>query len=227
MSDAEATTADAAQNGSSAAWSLKFDRWDVLLAVGFVIALGISSIELTTLTGLPAHPLLLHMPVIFVPLLVIAAITFAFKSQWRRRYGIAYGIGALVTMAGTGIAVGAGEALKESGDRLGNAFRAGGTALASAGPDGESSLNQHAELGGVTRVVVFALVVAILAQIAIDRGVVLALARRFGHAKMPLALALSVLTVALAGASGWFVFATGHAGAKLTFGDVSPTIARR
>lgn len=63
------------------------------------------------------------------------------------------------------------------------------------------------------------LVVVILVQIAIDRGVVPALSRHFEKAKAPLAIMLSALTIVLAGVSGAYIVETGHAGAKLTFGD--------
>lgn len=226
MTDAATTTADAMPVPATGTRTFNYDRSDMALAAGFVLALGVSSVELTTLTGLPAHPLLLHIPVIFVPLLAIAAIAFAVKPVWRKRYGIAYAIGALATMAGTGLAVGAGEAFKESRDQLAGGFRAAGAAFTAAGPDAAQAraLEQHAELGAAARIVVFALVTVILAQIAIDRGVVPALSKLFTRAKAPLVVALAALTIGLAAASGGLIIAAGHAGAKVTFGkQVTPS----
>lgn len=37
--------------------------------------------------GLPLHPLVVHTAVVFVPLLVVAAVVYAFVPQWRSRVG--------------------------------------------------------------------------------------------------------------------------------------------
>ena len=39
------------------------------------------------LFGLPAHPLLIHAPVVLVPLVAVAAIVLAWKTSWRRSAG--------------------------------------------------------------------------------------------------------------------------------------------
>lgn len=224
MSKAASIVTDAPSQGKPAgpqAKALNYDRVDIALAIGFVLALGASAFELKTLTGLPAHPLLLHIPVIFAPLLGIAAIAFTVKPEWRKRYGIAYAIGALATMAGTGMAAAAGEAFKESSDQAREGLRAAGAALVAGGPESAEAkaIQRHADLGGAARVVVFALVVAIMIQIAIDRNVVPAIAKRFANARAPLAVALSALTIVLAAGAAGVVTAAGHAGAKVTFGQ--------
>ena len=43
--------------------------------------------ELEKLFGLPAHPLLVHMPVVLIPLSGLIAIVFAFKTAWLDRFG--------------------------------------------------------------------------------------------------------------------------------------------
>lgn len=209
MSDSTASTIAQEPPRSAGSESLiRMERWDWLLAGGFVVAMAVGAIELKTLTGLPAHPLLLHMPVIFVPMLATAAIVFAFQPEWRQRYNLAYGIGALVTLATTGLAVGAGEALKESRE---------GRVPA----DEAALLDRHADLGSATRIAVIALVVLILIQIAIDRGVFAKLSERFRSPRALPAVALTVLVVVMAAVSGGLVVATGHAGAKVTFGEDS------
>src|SRR6476659_1241847 len=96
------------------------DKWLLGLAGGYIVALLLNAVEIKTLTGLPAHPLLLHMPVIFVPMLATAAIVFALKPSWRKRYDIAYGIGAVVALAGTTLAAGAGEAWEKTKEQMGS-----------------------------------------------------------------------------------------------------------
>ena len=69
--------------------------------------------ELETLFGLPAHPLLVHVSVVLVPLAALIAVVFAFRPAWLDRFG--WG---LVALAGAGalgaiLAAGSGEGLEE------------------------------------------------------------------------------------------------------------------
>lgn len=45
------------------------------------------AMELETLFGLPAHPLMVHLPVVLIPLAGVIAIVFAFRTQWLDRFG--------------------------------------------------------------------------------------------------------------------------------------------
>ena len=45
--------------------------------------------EITTLFGLPAHPLLVHIPIVLLPLVGIGAIAIACLRQARQRFGTA------------------------------------------------------------------------------------------------------------------------------------------
>ena len=54
-------------------------------------------IRITTIySGLPAHPLFVHVPVVLIPTTVVAAVVFMIKPQWLSRYGIALAVAALV-----------------------------------------------------------------------------------------------------------------------------------
>jgi len=44
-------------------------------------------VELEELFGLPAHPLLVHMPVVIIPLAGVIAVVFAFRPAWLDRFG--------------------------------------------------------------------------------------------------------------------------------------------
>jgi hypothetical protein len=64
--------------------------------------------------GLPAHPLIVHVAVILVPLAAIGLLATGWRSSWRRRYALP-----LVLIAGAGavaafLAAQSGEALEQS-----------------------------------------------------------------------------------------------------------------
>jgi hypothetical protein len=177
------------------------DKAVIWLGAGFVVTLLLSFVQLSTLTGIPAHPLLLHMPVIFVPCLALAALVFAFRADWRRRFVIAYAIGALVTTAGTTLAAGAGEAWEHKLDGF-----------------DRQRIHDHAELGDKLHVVVIVFVALILIQVALDRGFPAAIAKRFADPRATLAVLLSVAIGIFAVGAGVLTMITGHEGAKAVFG---------
>lgn len=70
--------------------------------------------ELNTLFGLPAHPLIVHAAVVLVPLAAIAVILITCNSKWRSSHAL---LGALIAGGATiavGLAGGTGEQLAES-----------------------------------------------------------------------------------------------------------------
>jgi uncharacterized membrane protein len=98
--------------------------------------------ELEELFGLPAHPLLVHMPVVIIPLAGIIAMVFAFRPAWLDRFG--WGLVALAGMGAFGgiLAAGSGEGLEDSSR-------------------GGEALEEHAEMGELARTlgIIFFLVV--------------------------------------------------------------------
>ena len=57
-------------------------------------------IRITTIySGLPAHPLFVHVPVVLIPTTIVAAIVFVVKPQWLTRYGIALALASIVAMS--------------------------------------------------------------------------------------------------------------------------------
>lgn len=72
--------------------------------------------EIETLFGLPAHPLVVHAAVVLLPLAAIGLIVVAFVAKARRAYApVILGLALLATVA-VGLAQGSGEALEESVD---------------------------------------------------------------------------------------------------------------
>jgi hypothetical protein len=84
----------------------------VLTFLGFVGFLTLP-IRITTIySGLPAHPLFVHVPVILIPATVIAAVLFVFKPVWLSRYGIALALASIVAMSSVFLTMQAGAALR-------------------------------------------------------------------------------------------------------------------
>jgi hypothetical protein len=70
-------------------------------------------IRVTTIySGLPAHPLFVHVPVILIPSTVVAAVVFVFKRGWLSRYGIALAVVSIVAMSSIFLTMQAGAALR-------------------------------------------------------------------------------------------------------------------
>ncbi len=70
--------------------------------------------EISKLFGLPAHPLIVHIPVVLLPIAVIGAILMVFSASWRTRIGWLVVIAAGVSLLFVQLAIGSGEALQES-----------------------------------------------------------------------------------------------------------------
>src|SRR3954452_24462816 len=86
-------------------------RLEPIVAAAAVLALVLWPVEIHTAFGLPAHPLILHVPVVFVPLLGLAAIALAIRP--RERFALPVAAFSVVTLAATLLTVGAGEAFKD------------------------------------------------------------------------------------------------------------------
>src|SRR6201992_2447006 len=77
--------------------------------LGFVTLL----IRITTIySGLPAHPLFVHVPVVLIPVTLVAAIALVVRPDWMRRYGIALSLASVVAMSSVFLTMQAGGALE-------------------------------------------------------------------------------------------------------------------
>jgi uncharacterized membrane protein len=174
---------------------------------GLLFCLALAAVQLKTLAGLPAHPLLLHVPVVLIPILSGAAIALMVRPDWRRRYGVAIALLALVSLAFTILAAGAGEA-----------FRASRAIFASP------ALNEHAELGDQLKAVMVVFVGAFVGLVAADRmdgpGTLARLARVLHKPGIERLVRIGIGVLA-AVALVWVV-RTGHSGAKVVWEQPSP-----
>lgn len=165
--------------------------------------------ELDKLFGLPAHPLLVHIPVVLVPLAAIIAVVFAFKPAWLDRYG--WGLVALSGVGALGaiLAAGSGEGLQDLQNKAETAAR-----------------EDHFELGETARTVAIFFFVVVAAVVVLRH-----LARRraangaepggfWGLLSSKVgAIAIAALLVVSASAATYTISKAGHQGAKISWDE--------
>ena len=153
--------------------------------------------EFNNLFGLPAHPLLVHLPVVMVPMAALGAIILAIFPKFFTRYGWWVTGIAFIGAVGSILAAGSGEALEH---KLG---------------EHSALLEHHAQLGETTRllsIILFAILLAVM------------LVRRYQpqlFAKKAIGIVVSVVIGALAVSATWAVVETGHNGAKSSWCEVT------
>lgn len=76
-----------------------------------------------TFFGVPTHPLIVHAPIILIPLSAIASVVVLFRSSWRERTTVPFAIFALVMVALLYFARETGQAVRASGNVLGDVER--------------------------------------------------------------------------------------------------------
>jgi uncharacterized membrane protein len=144
--------------------------------------------------GLPAHPLVVHVPIVLLPLVGIGSSAMALAATPRRRFGSVTLALAAIAFAFTQLAAGRGEALEDSVRR-------------------SQALRDHVEMAGTRRVLSFVLLAVVAGQYALDRY------QRHGR---PVPRALPVLTAAVAVVRG-FACRTGSAPPFATSGTRTRT----
>ncbi|GAA1773922.1 DUF2231 domain-containing protein [Luedemannella helvata] len=159
------------------------------------------------ISGIPAHPLLVHGAVIFIPLQVLAGIAYAVLPFTRKHVWWATLALAVVGPAAAFFAKESGEALEA---RL---VRGGMTDL--------TAVREHADFAGLTLWFSLALGVLMIAMVALARRT--APPTVTGTDAAPAAggkvisLVLAVAIVGVGAATGYYVFKTGDTGAKMVW----------
>ncbi len=175
----------------------------VLTALAFLGFITVP-IRITTIySGLPAHPLFVHVPVVLIPTTVIAAIVFMVKRDWFARYGIALAVVSIVAMSSIFLTMQAGAALR--------------AALGLQGPAAKL-ISEHAQAAHILAyiyVVFTATLIVTFAASRISGGMPtgLQIVDRLLSPKSLFA-ALRVALVLLAVGAGYMTFRTGDLGAK-------------
>lgn len=73
--------------------------------------------------GVPTHPLAVHAPVVLIPILAIVAVAVLFRPLWRDRATVPIAVLSVIMVAMLFVAKESGEAVKETGNVLGNVDR--------------------------------------------------------------------------------------------------------
>jgi hypothetical protein len=165
-------------------------------------------VEISKLFGLPAHPLIVHIPVVLIPIAAIGAVLMVLSRSWRARIGWLVVAAAGVSLVFVQLAIGSGEALEESVDR-------------------SDLVQTHADLGEETLPYVAALFVAVLAFMVVDRwrtrraeGGDPAASPQRGTWGDPLMAVIAVAVLATSVLSGVWIYRAGHSGATSVWSDL-------
>jgi hypothetical protein len=163
-----------------------------------------------SISGIPAHPLFVHVPAVLLPLGAIGVAVMLARRAWFERYRWAVVAVTGLGMLGAILAASSGEGLEESvrSGESGDALRA---------------ISEHAEAGETARL--FAIVFFVVLVVALALPVVLERrARRVaGSSAAPrwLRPVVSALLAASAVASVITVIDAGHSGASSVWGEVT------
>lgn len=92
-------------------------RWE-LPALGGLAVLSFVCVAIDIRTapgGLPAHPLIVHVPVIFVPLATVGALVLMARPRWLAGLGGPWiGLAAVIALGGLDLAINAGKSLRDA-----------------------------------------------------------------------------------------------------------------
>jgi len=157
----------------------------------------------TIYSGLPAHPLFIHVPVILIPTTVLAAVIFMIKPAWLSRYGIALAAVSIVAMSSVFLAMQAGAALRGDLNLQGQAA---------------SLISQHSHAAHILAIVYVAFTATLIVTFAARRisgglPTGLGIVDRLLSPK-PVFAMLRIALVALSIGAGYMCFRTGDLGAK-------------
>jgi uncharacterized membrane protein len=157
-------------------------------------------VELTRLFGLPAHPLVVHLPIVLIPLTAGITVAMAVRPAWRARFGwLTVGL-AGVALAGVQLAISSGDALEQHVQR---------TAV----------LRRHTQLADSMRPLTFVMFVFVLAFVT--------LASRPRDTVPRAAVAAVALLASVSGlATTARLVQVGHNGARASWGDVNMSSRR-
>jgi uncharacterized membrane protein len=161
-------------------------------------------IRITTIySGLPAHPLFVHVPVVLIPTTVVAAVVFVFKREWFARYGIALAVVSIVAMSSIFLTMQAGAALRGELNLQGQAAKL------------ISEHSHAAHILAIVYVVFTATLIVTFAAQRISSGMPTGLGIMDGLlSSKSMYAALRVVLVLLSIGAGYMCFRTGDLGAK-------------
>jgi uncharacterized membrane protein len=175
----------------------------VLTLLAFLGFLALPIRITTVYSGLPAHPLFVHVPVVLIPTTIVAAVVLMFKPEWLSRYGIALAVVSIIAMSSIFLTMQAGAALRAELNLQGEAAKL------------ISEHSQAAHILAIVYVLFTATLIVTFAAHRISGGMPtgLGIVDRLLSSKSMFAV-LRVAFVLLSIGAGYMVFRTGDLGAK-------------
>lgn len=153
-----------------------------------------------TIDKLPLHPLVVHAPIVLIPLVTIAIIITSFKPEWHKAFAIPVGVLTFASLVTSYLA-------KESGEFLEEKVR-------------ESQLlEEHAELGDAFFIIALIFTIIVVAwclyPFAVEK---IAFLKDKGKA---IRVTLCVITIAFSIYASYDVYRVGHSGARSVWHDTA------
>lgn len=157
-----------------------------------------------TIAGLPAHPLLVHFPIVAIPLAAVLLVIFVLVPSWRSMLNyLILALGGAIAI-GSLLAASSGESLEERVDET-------------------AAVKTHADLGGQMEIigVLFGLTLVALGLYGLlSRRGTLRLNDRLARTAMT---GLMAATVVVGSVAVVWVVRTGHTGAKASWSETTGT----
>jgi hypothetical protein len=183
------------------------------LALGILAVLTFALIPIhinTIYSGLPAHPLFLHVPVVLIPVAAIGAVVVVARPRWLDPHGLWLGLIAVIALGSINLTMGAGDALRAD---LG---------LGGGGAGAAGLIARHAHAASILRVLTILFTAVFLVTVAMyrvrnGRSTGVGVVDRTLEALQSTSAAVLLLRVAtgvLALGCLYFVYHTGDLGAK-------------
>jgi hypothetical protein len=189
-----------APEGTGVDWRRAEFVLTLLAFVGFIAL----PIRITTIySGLPAHPLFVHVPVVLIPTTVVVAIVVMAKPKWFSRYGIALATMSILAMSSLFLSLQAGAALRGELNLQGQAAKL---------------ISEHAQAAHILAIVYVAFTATLIVTFAARRisggmPTGLGIVDRLLSARSTFT-ALRVVLVLLSIGAGYMTFRTGDLGAR-------------
>ena len=191
-----------------------YPRAELVLAALALLTFALIPLHINTIySGLPAHPLFLHVPVILIPVVALGALALVARPRWFTRHGVWIGALTVIALGATNLTIGAGEELRSD-------LHLGGGAASFGGASGPSALiARHAHAASILRLLLIAFTAVLLIALAMYRtsdgssigiGFLDSVLSRTRGLTSLLRPVLAVLALACL----YFVFHTGDLGAK-------------
>jgi len=188
---------------------------EVALAVLALLTFLLIPVHINTIySGLPAHPLFLHVPVILIPVATIGALVLVVRPRWFDPHGLWLGLVTVIALGSVNLTMGAGDQLRADLHLGGGATGFGGGAAA--------LIARHAHAASILRVLTILFTAAFLVTVAMYRtrsghstGIGLVDRILGGLRSLDSSMvAVRLVTAVLALGCLYFVYHTGDLGAK-------------